>query len=65
VYVQADEAMLKQAVRILVENAQKYSPPDSPITLRAYVQSGSACLDVQDNGMGLESAEVQRIFERF
>jgi signal transduction histidine kinase len=65
VYVQADEAMLKQAVRILVENAQKYSPSDSRITLRAYVQAGSACLDVQDNGMGLESAEVQRIFDRF
>ncbi len=61
----ADEAMLKQAVRILVENAAKYSPEGSRITLRAYAEDGHACIDVQDNGIGVSDADAARMFDRF
>ena len=63
--VPADEAMLKQAVRILTDNAAKYSPAQSRITLRAYAENGSACIDVQDNGMGMSREDAARMFDRF
>lgn len=65
VLVRADEAMLKQAVRILVENARKYSPAQSRITLRTHQAGGKAFLDVQDNGIGVSAEDARRMFDRF
>ena len=65
VTVRADEAMLKQAVRILVDNACKYSSVYTRITLRAYRDGQMACVDVQDNGIGIAPADAPRIFDRF
>lgn len=61
-----DEAMLKQALRVLADNALKYSPPGSAVTLRAYThENGMACLSVQDNGAGVRPEDLPHIFERF
>ena len=61
----ADEAMLKQAVRILTENAAKYSQPGTRITLRAYREEEQNCIDVQDNGIGVSEEDARRMFDRF
>ena len=63
--VRGDEAMLKQAVRILTDNARKYSDPDTRITFRTYWKEGRACVEVQDNGRGIAPADAPRIFDRF
>ncbi len=65
VFAMADEAMLKQAIRVLTDNAAKYSPQGSRITLRAYSRDGQACIDVQDNGIGISAEDVRRMFDRF
>lgn len=65
VYVQGDEAMLKQAIRILTDNAVKYSPEGSRITLRAYAEANEVCVDVQDNGIGVSREDAARMFDRF
>ena len=65
VFVRADEAMLKQAVRILTDNAAKYSPEGSRITLRAYAEDSRVCIDVQDNGIGVSREDARRMFDRF
>jgi signal transduction histidine kinase len=65
VFVLADEALLKQAVRILVENAKKYSPQGTPITLRACQEGQEASIGVQDNGIGVNQTDAQQMFERF
>ena len=65
VFVRGDGAMLKQAVRVLVENARKYSPKDSRITLRTVSEGGKAYLDVQDNGIGVKAEDARRMFDRF
>lgn len=62
----ADEAMLKQAVRILVDNAAKYTDKGDGITLGCgYNDDGRPMLYVQDNGIGMSSEDVKHVFERF
>ena len=61
----ADPALLKQAVRILTDNARKYAPAGTRITLRACREDGAAALEVQDNGPGIAAADAPRIFDRF
>lgn len=64
--VQADAALLKQAVRILVDNAAKYTPPEGEILLRTLRNAaGEACLIVQDSGIGIAGGDAQHMFERF
>lgn len=61
-----DLAMLKQTVRILADNAAKYSQEGDVITLRAFhTDKGQPCISVQDNGSGIQSKDMPHIFERF
>ena len=64
--IQADVAMLKQAIRILIDNAVKYTPEGGRITLRLeQCGNGRIGLGVQDEGSGLEAEEAAHMFERF
>ena len=60
-----DLGMLKQALRIIVQNAQKYSPTGSTITLNARRDGNQVCYQVQDEGIGMSEHDVRHIFERF
>jgi signal transduction histidine kinase len=62
---EGDLAMLKQSLRIIVQNAEKYSPTGSTITLSARREGKSVCYSVQDEGIGMSEADVRHIFERF
>lgn len=61
----ADRALIKQALRILTDNAAKYTPTGNAITLRAGKEGNEVLLEVQDEGIGLEAQEAARMFERF
>ena len=64
--VQADAALLKQAVRILIDNAAKYTKPGDEIILGCgRSNAGEAYIQVQDTGIGMEESDVQHMFERF
>ncbi|MDO4466702.1 MAG: ATP-binding protein [Bacillota bacterium] len=66
ILVQADATMLKQAVRILVDNAAKYTKEDDDILLSiGKDEKGRAYLQVQDTGIGMLEADVEHMFERF
>ena len=63
--VWADLGLIKQALRILVDNAVKYTPEGGRITIRAEGADGLARLSVEDEGQGIDSGSLPHIFERF
>lgn len=65
VTVNADPGLIKQVIRILMDNSIKYSPPEGRIYLRVSGQEGMARVTVQDEGMGIPAESIPHIFERF
>ncbi len=63
--VMADEALIKQALRILVDNAVKYTPAGGAITLSVQGRDGQARLTVADQGQGIDRESLPHIFDRF
>jgi signal transduction histidine kinase len=49
----------------LIENAVKYSPPKSPITISATSKSDYLALEVVDQGIGLTKRDQKKIFKMF
>jgi signal transduction histidine kinase len=64
-WIRADRTALRHCIQNLIENAIKYSPPDSPITVTCGSANGSSLVEVQDRGIGVPVAEQDRIFEKF
>jgi signal transduction histidine kinase len=66
VYVMADEGMLKQAVRILADNAAKYTKEKDEIILAVGLSGeNDVYLQVQDTGIGMKETDIEHMFERF
>ena len=65
IFVLGDSEALSQLISNLVENAIKYSPPDSTVVMRIEREKNFVVIRVKDNGIGISPAEQQRIFERF
>ena len=63
--VTADPDMLKQCVRILTDNAARYTPKGGTIRLQATHNSAEAHIEVQDTGCGIGSEDIRHIFDRF
>lgn len=60
-----DRRLTRLAVKQLLDNALKYSPPDTPVMLRVRSAHDSVSLDVTDHGGGIAAQEQRRIFQRF
>lgn len=66
IYVEGDYMMLKQAVRILVDNSAKYTKEQDEIILSIGRNGeGRPYLQVQDTGIGMAESDVEHMFERF
>jgi len=63
--VLADAELLAQALKQLVDNAIKYSPSDSAITISAGYLDEQIWISVRDQGPGLTELEQSRVFEKF
>ena len=60
-----DAGLVRRALMQLLENAHKYSPPDSPIEIDARIEEGQAIISVTDRGPGIGPDELERVFEKF
>ncbi|MDR0568309.1 MAG: PAS domain-containing sensor histidine kinase [Spirochaetaceae bacterium] len=57
--------LIVQGVINLLDNAVKYSPPESEVQLTAEAQNGELTISVRDRGIGISAKHLPRIFERF
>ncbi len=60
-----DVSLIKQAARILIENASKYTPEGGEIMLKSLVVDGNPAFSVQDSGIGISENDIPHIFDRF
>jgi two-component system CheB/CheR fusion protein len=63
--VRADAVRLHQVFANLLDNASKYTPPGGRIYLRATIEDDEALVAVEDNGVGISSEMLPRIFDLF
>ena len=61
----ANRDALKTAVRNLVENALRYSPPRTTVGIGVGAVNGNVVIRVVDQGIGIPADSLDRIFERF
>lgn len=62
---QVDLDRTAEVIAHLLENAAKYSPPQSPITITAELQNAGVNISVADRGPGIDDFEQSLIFEKF
>ncbi|HTQ14567.1 MAG TPA: sensor histidine kinase KdpD [Rhizomicrobium sp.] len=60
-----DPVLFEQALFNLLDNAAKYSPPGSKVSVAAAVHGARLQLSVRDSGEGIEPSDVERIFDKF
>jgi len=65
VSVLGDEQQLLQIVTNLVQNALRYTPKGTPVTVGVHASEQWAVLSVADEGPGISAEHAEHIFERF
>jgi K+-sensing histidine kinase KdpD len=65
IYISGDAVLMQIMINNLLENAIKYSPPKSAITLQLIKQNRLILLNVMDEGPGVSDNEKSKIFNRF
>jgi two-component system sensor histidine kinase KdpD len=63
--VEVDSELMELALRLIIDNALKYSPPTSPITIRSRVAGNRLIIAVHNEGPGIPESEQPKIFTRF
>lgn len=63
--IEADPERLHQVFANLADNAARFTPDDGTIELRAAAQGDQVRLEVLDEGPGIPSESLSRVFERF
>lgn len=63
--VMIDLVLTAQALVNLVDNALKFSPADSPIGIRAYLDQRQVVIEISDEGIGIPPSELEHVFDKF
>jgi signal transduction histidine kinase len=61
----ADKNRIKQAIRIFVENAVKFTPDGGKIYIRCKKDGDFSVVEVEDTGIGIKKRNLKKIFDRF
>lgn len=63
--VRGDRSAMKQALRVFIDNAIKYTPEGGHIALGCMVEKKNCRMTVADDGPGMQREEMEHIFDRF
>jgi two-component system sensor histidine kinase KdpD len=63
--VPIDGVLIEQVLVNLLENAVKYTPPGTPITLSAWAEGDAVVVEVADRGAGIPAGAEEHIFDKF
>lgn len=62
--IYGDIKRIKQAIRILIDNAMKFTPQDGYIMVSSFIQDDYYVIKIEDTGIGIEKKDLEKIFER-
>lgn len=63
--VAIDELLMEQVVVNLLENAARYTPPGTPVTIAAWQSGAEVIVEVADRGPGIPVGEEEAVFRKF
>ncbi|MBK7394615.1 MAG: DUF4118 domain-containing protein [Chloracidobacterium sp.] len=63
--IRVDARAIAEVIYNLVENAAKYSPPDTTITITAASHGNAVLISVMDEGKGIPADMREKVFEKF
>jgi len=63
--VAMDPLRIEHVLHNLMENAVKYSPPESEITVTCRIEDGQLVTEVHDEGRGISKADQKKLFQLF
>lgn len=65
IILSGDRGLIKELIRILMDNALKYTPEGGTITLGCNTSKQNIILSIQDTGIGIAHEHIPHLFERF
>lgn len=65
IFLQGDHLMLQLAINNLIDNALKYSPKETAVTIALQQQRNEIQLSVADEGRGIAASEKKKIFDKY
>ena len=64
-FVSVDFGLIVQTFVNVIDNALKYSPPDSPIEIKARNIGSEVQIEIADRGFGIPAADLSQVFDKF
>ena len=65
IHITADRNLIKEAIRVFIENSVKYTKEGGLIELGLHYEEPYAVITVKDTGLGIAKKDLSRIFDRF
>jgi signal transduction histidine kinase len=63
--IKADRKLIKEAIRVLMDNSIKYTPKGGTVDLSCYTSGSHAVIEISDTGVGISKEDMPHIFDRF
>ena len=63
--VSLDEGLIQEVLINLIDNAVKFTPPESPITIVVCIEQDKVVVSLEDSGPGIALEERDKLFEKF